>query len=44
MGTDLGLPQEIVDRHPFPGPGLAIRIICADEPYIEKDLSETQVK
>ena len=29
MGLDLGLPPEIVWRHPFPGPGLAIRIVGA---------------
>jgi len=29
VGSDLGLPPEIVWRHPFPGPGLAIRIIGA---------------
>jgi GMP synthase (glutamine-hydrolysing) len=27
LGTSLGLPDPIVWRHPFPGPGLAIRII-----------------
>jgi GMP synthase (glutamine-hydrolysing) len=29
VGEQLGLPPEIVWRHPFPGPGLAIRIVGA---------------
>jgi GMP synthase (glutamine-hydrolysing) len=29
IGAEAGLPHEIISRHPFPGPGLAIRIIGA---------------
>ena len=27
VGKELGIPSELIDRHPFPGPGLAIRIL-----------------
>ncbi|MFA5855315.1 MAG: glutamine-hydrolyzing GMP synthase [Candidatus Gracilibacteria bacterium] len=31
VGEKLGLPKNLVWRHPFPGPGLAVRILCADK-------------
>lgn len=27
IGKDLGIPEEILERHPFPGPGLGVRIL-----------------
>ncbi len=36
IGAEIGVPQNILSRHPFPGPGLAIRIIG--------DISPTNVK
>jgi len=29
VGRELGLAAELIERHPFPGPGLAIRCLCA---------------
>ena len=32
IGSQLGISDEFLNRHPFPGPGLAIRCLCSEAP------------
>ncbi|MEO7364306.1 MAG: hypothetical protein ABIV43_02250, partial [Candidatus Saccharimonadales bacterium] len=46
LGRELGLPHDLVERQPFPGPGLAIRIIAAaeDKAELEADPVEASIR
>ncbi|MBI5152474.1 glutamine-hydrolyzing GMP synthase [Candidatus Peregrinibacteria bacterium] len=44
LGEKLGIPREIIWRHPFPGPGLAVRCICAKKPSYPKNSASLEKK
>ena len=37
IGKKLGLPDELVMRHPFPGPGLSINVLCSNGQLSDED-------
>ena len=44
LGSELGLPDHLVWRHPFPGPGLAVRCLCSDGKMPAEDLSVPEAR
>ncbi|MFA5962025.1 MAG: glutamine-hydrolyzing GMP synthase [Parcubacteria group bacterium] len=44
IGKLLKLPKNLIERHPFPGPGLAIRVLCLDHKMPEEDLKDKESK
>ncbi len=40
IGHELGLPAELLERHPFPGPGLAIRCLCLERGDVPQRVEE----
>ena len=39
LGEKLGIPPEAIWRHPFPGPGLGVRLLCSDGAPDDSDLA-----
>lgn len=44
IGKKLGLDDELVFRHPFPGPGLSINVLCHDGVFAEQEKFEASKK
>ncbi len=44
VGTLLGLSDKLISRHPFPGPGLGVRILCAETENLVENAENLETK
>ncbi len=44
LGEHLGIPREMLVRHPFPGPGLGVRALCSDGVPDEEGFADALVQ
>lgn len=42
VGRELGLGNTLISRHPFPGPGLGVRVLCTEKEDLLKDATERE--
>ncbi len=42
LGEELGIPEKLLWRHPFPGPGLGVRLLCNDGEPDREGLEEAE--
>lgn len=42
LGSRLGLPDNIIWKHPFPGPALAVRILCAEKEVLPPEVENVE--
>jgi len=42
IGRQLGLPETLISKNPFPGPGLAVRCLCSEEEHHIRPAAEAE--
>ena len=44
VGTLLGLSDKLISRHPFPGPGLGVRVLCAESESVLENVENIETE